>query len=169
MTNYEQVFRAGSVTYFNSNRFFPKKIRDEVSVLYAFVRIIDDLVDSVPQQKEKFYDYWKKYRGALRGKKTGIIFIDDFIELSKKRRFEPDWVEAFWKSMEMDLNKPKHATLSETEEYIYGSAEVIGLFMARIMELPREADKTARMVGKAMQYANFIRDYRQDADMGRNY
>jgi phytoene synthase len=69
----------------------------------------------------------------------------------------------------MDTEKSCYDTLEETLQYIYGSAEVIGLFMARIMELPREAEHYAMMLGRAMQYINFIRDIDEDLELGRRY
>jgi phytoene synthase len=69
----------------------------------------------------------------------------------------------------MDLTKTDYATLDETLQYIYGSAEVIGLFMARIMELPEESYEAAKILGRAMQYINFIRDIEEDNSLGRTY
>lgn len=167
--NYYQIFRSGSRTYYYSSWFFQKPIRDQVSVLYAFVRIIDDLVDNTVQQKDTFYAYWDSYRQALKGVKSGVRFLDDLINLARTKNFDFAWIDAFWQAMEMDIVKPIHQTLAETEEYMYGSAEVIGLMMARIMDLPKKADLSARMLGKAMQYANFIRDVDEDMKMNRNY
>lgn len=163
---YIDIFKKGSKTYFYSSVFFPKKVKDDVFVLYVFVRKIDDLVDSVPQQKEEFYKQWQKFKG---NEKTGIDYLDDFKKLMKKVDIKKEWVDAFWKAMELDLIKPVHKTINETENYMYGSAEVIGLMMAKIMSLPQEAYEAARKLGKAMQYANFIRDVDEDAKMGRNY
>ncbi|HKK47911.1 MAG TPA: squalene/phytoene synthase family protein, partial [Alkalispirochaeta sp.] len=64
---------------------------------------------------------------------------------------------------------PVHATLEESLEYMYGSAEVIGLFMGRIMGLSTEASHAARLLGRAMQYINFIRDIAEDNTFGRIY
>lgn len=165
-SKYNHVFKKGSNTYYYSSVFFPPKIRKKVTVLYTFVRIIDDLVDNVPQKKEEFYKKWQKFN---KNKKSKIDFLDDFKKLMKKTDIDKEWVEAFWKSMEMDLIRPIHKNLKETEEYMYGSAEVIGLIMAKIMNLPPEAGETARKLGKAMQYANFIRDVDEDMKMNRDY
>ena len=67
------------------------------------------------------------------------------------------------------MSKNTYRTEEETLEYVYGSAEVIGLFMARIMGLPEESHAAARRLGRAMQYVNFIRDVAEDAAMGRRY
>ena len=152
------TFKKGSKTYFYSSIFFPAKAREEVFILYSFVRKTDDFVDAIPQQKTDFYNFCRKYREAIKGKNSGDIIIDSFISLSKKLGFESGWIDAFLISMEKDLTKKKYNDLEETLEYIYGSAEVIGLMMSKIMRLHPDSFLYAKMVGRSMQYINFIRD-----------
>ncbi len=168
--HHEHIFRAGSRTYYYSSRFFPKPVRDDVTILYGFVRVADNFVDTIPQQPEGFKRFCGMYRKASStGKPSEDRIIDSFIELEKRRSFNPAWTEAFLTSMEMDLTKQVYESLDETLKYIYGSAEVIGLFMARIMELPEAADFAASRLGRAMQYINFIRDIDEDLSLGRQY
>lgn len=166
---HRSTFKAGSKTYFNSSLFFPERVRNEVFILYGFVRWADDYVDAVPQDADGFYAFRERYRKALNGSPANDTIIDSFVELSRLRGFDPAWTEAFLKSMEMDLTKREYHSLDETLEYIYGSAEVIGLFMARIMRLPIEAEMAACMLGRSMQYINFIRDIAEDLNFGRRY
>ena len=166
---HRETFRAGSKTYFNSSRFFPRRVRADVYILYGFVRVADNLVDQVPQDRIGFEEFVARYRRAVRGEIIGDIIIDSFVELSRRRSFDPDWAEAFLRSMRMDLDKHVHATLPETLEYVYGSAEVIGLFMGRIMDLPPRAERHACLLGRAMQFINFIRDIDEDNRLGRIY
>ncbi|MBP7901886.1 MAG: phytoene/squalene synthase family protein [Spirochaetes bacterium] len=170
MSDNFKIFRKGSKTYFTASLFFPSKIRRDVFSLYAFVRTADDFVDSVPQNRRDFYKFKESYNSSLRnGKKSGNEIIDNFIDLLKRKKFNPEWVNAFLESMELDLKKKKYKTIDETLHYIFGSAEVIGLFMARILDLPKKADKHARMLGRAMQMINFIRDVAEDNEFGRTY
>jgi phytoene synthase len=164
-----RVFRSGSKTYFNSSLFFPAEIRADVFALYGFVRVADDFVDAVPQNADGFYAFRDRYRSALQGRPAGDDIIDPFVELSRRRGFEPAWTEAFLRSMELDLTKRVYGSLEETLEYIYGSAEVIGLYMARILDLPDASLDAAMMQGRAMQYINFIRDVAEDNRLGRTY
>ncbi|NBK20828.1 MAG: phytoene/squalene synthase family protein, partial [Spirochaetia bacterium] len=83
--------------------------------------------------------------------------------------FDPAWTEAFLDSMQHDLVQSTCDTLEETLTYIYGSAEVIGLFMAKIMDLPEKSYPAAAMLGRAMQYINFIRDIEEDNGLNRRY
>ncbi len=164
-----QVFRAGSTTYFNSSLFFPPAMRAEVFALYGFVRVADNFVDAVPQQAAEFRRFTEQSRAALAGTPANDAIIDDFVALARRREFDPAWTDAFLASMEADLTKRLYRTEAETLDYIYGSAEVFGLYMARIMRLPPAADHAARRLGRAMQFINFIRDVAEDAAMGRRY
>lgn len=164
-----RVFKAGSTTYFNSSLFFPPAMREEVFALYGFVRVADNFVDAIPQEAEAFRRFVARYRAALGGTKADDAIIDDFVALAEKMTFDPAWTDAFLASMEADLTKRLYRTEAETLEYVYGSAEVIGLFMAKIMRLPEEAYFAAQRLGRAMQFINFIRDAAEDAAMGRRY
>ena len=163
------IFKKGSTTYFYSSIIFPEKIKKDVFSLYGFVRTADDLVDSVPQQRDSFRELVQNYGRAKDGEKTGIIYIDSFVDLERRLGFDPEWTYAFLRSMEMDLSGREYKTISDVEEYMYGSAEVIGLFMAKILRLPLESYQYARLLGKAMQYTNFIRDIDEDWGMRRTY
>lgn len=165
----QNIFKKGSKTYFNSSLFFPKEVRNDVFILYGFVRTADDYVDVVPQQKKAFNSFIKTYKKALKGKKANNIVIDSFVDLIKRKKFSLKWIDAFLHSMSMDLSVKKYKRLKDTEKYIYGSAEVIGLMMASIMDLPEKSYHNAQHLGKAMQYINFIRDLAEDLKLGRIY
>jgi phytoene synthase len=163
------IFKKGSKTYFYSTIFFPKKVKRDVFTLYSFLRKADDYVDSIPQDSEGFYAFKDRYHDSKSGSVTGDVVIDSFRELSIRKNFEDEWVDAFLNSMEMDIYKSTYSTLEELETYLYGSSEVVGLFMAKIMNLPTESYHAARHLGKAMQYINFIRDISEDIELGRVY
>ncbi|MFA6906141.1 MAG: phytoene/squalene synthase family protein [Sphaerochaeta sp.] len=167
---HEQIFRSGSKTYYFSSRFFPPAVRRDVYALYGFVRVADNLVDDQPVDPTAFHAFRRTYTEALRsGKASGDVIIDAFLELQRRKQFDPAWTEAFLDSMEHDLSSSTCDTLDEVLTYIYGSAEVIGLYMARIMDLSEEAFGYAAMLGRAMQYINFIRDIKEALAIGRHY
>ena len=164
-----QVFKAGSTTYFNSSLFFPPAMRAEVFALYGFVRVADNFVDAVPQEAEAFWRFVARYRAAWAGTPADDAIIDDFTALARRLEFDPAWTDAFLASMAADLTQRLYRTEAEMLEYVYGSAEVIGLYMAKIMRLPAEAQFAAQRLGRAMQVINFIRDAAEDAGLGRRY
>jgi phytoene synthase len=167
-TIYETFSRA-SKTYFYSSIFFEGQTKDDVFTLYAFVRKADDYVDTIPQKKGEFYKLKNDYRNALHGQPSSNEIIDSFVELVQRRRLKPDWVDAFLWSMESDLVKSTYHTIEELKKYLYGSAEVVGLMMAKILNLPPASYPAARYLGRSMQYINFIRDIQEDIALGRTY
>jgi phytoene synthase len=140
-----------------------------VFILYAFVRQADNYVDQIPQDHDGFYRFVDQFEKGWKSEKTGNIVVDSFVILAKRHDFKKSFIDAFLHSMEMDLTNKIYYTLDETLEYIYGSAEVIGLFMAKILGLSERSYKHARFLGRAMQYINFIRDINEDNKLNRLY
>jgi phytoene synthase len=176
----KDIFKKGSTTYYWSSKFFPKEVRDDVFKLYSFVRVVDDMVDSVPPEIDRFKRIKKRWKTVKKELEKGIVTkpLDDSVDeriianiAYIVHRYECDviWVDAFLDSMQMDVDKKQYEKLEDTIEYIYGSAEVIGLFMARIMQLPIKPYEYARMQGRAMQWINFLRDIDEDNHLGRSY
>jgi 15-cis-phytoene synthase len=173
------IFSQGSRTFFMSSLFFPRNVRRDVFELYSFVRIADDFVDKVPADTDGFYHFRSQWEQAVNNPafpldKAGddpveMRVIKNMLRVSRKYDFDPKWTEAFLNAMQSDLSHKVCETLDDTLSYIYGSAEVIGLMMARIMGLPPEANTAAKLQGRAMQMINFIRDIDEDNKLGRQY
>lgn len=171
-----EVFKRGSTTYYWSSKFFPKKTRQDVFKLYSFVRVADDFVDTVPQQTERLNELektWKKLVKKQRvPKKTDELIkrvAENMYEVAVTHDFDFAWVDAFFQSMHMDIDKKTYKTMDDTLKYVYGSAEVIGLMMAKVIGVKPEAYEYAKLQGRAMQYINFIRDIGEDIELGRCY
>lgn len=163
------LFKRGSKTYYYSTLFFPQKVKKDVFILYSFLRKADDYVDQIPQDIDGFYAFKDRYNSAFKGSVTGDVVIDSFVDLANRKNFDKKWVDAFLKSMEMDTYQSTYKNLEELMTYLYGSSEVVGLFMAKIMDLDPESYTAARNLGRSMQYINFIRDIDEDIDLGRTY
>jgi len=164
-----EIFKNGSRTYFFSSLFFPKKVREDVFHLYGFVRVADDLVDCTPQKPKEFADFVTRFNKSWKNNSVNDEVISPFVKMAKRVGIEKKNIDSFLESMRSDLHKSKYSSLQETIEYMHGSAEVIGLMMSRIMGLPSQSDKYAMLLGRAMQYANFIRDISIDNSLGRQY
>jgi 15-cis-phytoene synthase len=179
MSVFDKVFKQGSKTYFYSSLFFPEKTREKIAILYAFVRIVDNFVDTIPQDTDAYWQFKNAYLMCQNDSNfLGKHFLENpehdnilksFVKLEKKLNFDPEWTLAFFRSMEMDMKKSDYKTLEEVEKYIYGSAAVIGYFMAKILNLPEESYEGAGKLGYAFQYINFIRDIQEDLSLGRIY
>lgn len=164
-----EIFKNGSKTYFFSSLFFPKKVREDVFHLYGFVRVADDLVDCIPQKPKEFDEFVNRFEEEWKKSSARDEVISPFVKMAKRVGIEKKDIDSFLDSMRSDLNKSKYLTPNETIKYMHGSAEVIGIMMSRIMGLSKESDKHAMLLGRAMQYANFIRDISIDNSLGRQY
>lgn len=173
------IFKKGSTTYYFSSIFFPEPLKSDVFKLYSFVRVADNYVDEQPAQPDKLRTLEKNLRAALRRKTFGATPADtdtidqrvvkNMVDVTRRYDFEPAWINAFFAAMKADIAPRPYNTIGDTLGYVHGSAEVIGLMMARIMGLSHSAFEAAAMQGRAMQFINFIRDITEDNGLGRQY
>ncbi len=124
-----------------------------------------------PQRREAFYQFRSEFERCLRtGGSSSNGIVEGFVSLMERKGIGGDeYVRAFFRSMEMDMTRTSYRTIDDLLEYIYGSAEVVGIMMHRVLGLPVEAEPFAAMLGRAMQYLNFIRDVDEDNSLGRTY
>lgn len=155
---------------------FDRKFQYPIYAIYGFVRYADEIVDT-------FHDK-DKARLILQFRKDTQAAIDDQISLNpvlqsfqdvvNKYQIEFDLIDAFLKSMEMDLEKTSY-TDDSYKTYIYGSAEVVGLMCLRVFcegdeNLYQQLLPKARSLGSAFQKINFLRDIKADfEERGRTY
>jgi len=151
-------------------------IRPGIYAIYGFVRYADEIVDSFHDynQKELIEEFEADYRKALDRK----ISLNPILNAYQKVVHEYNLYElsdSFMRSMKLDLNKTEYLTEQEYKEYIYGSADVVGLMCLKIFvsgdENRYEALKDeAMMLGSAFQKVNFLRDLKDDFErLGRSY
>lgn len=169
ISTHESIFKKASSTYYFASLLFPKKIRQNISILYAYVRTADNFIDQVPQDTKGFYTFVKKTHASWKGDIQEDPIIDDFVSLAKKHAISKKWVFDFLSAMESDITKKNYKTYEELQKYMYGSAEVIGLMMCKIMNIGEEAYPYAKKLGESMQLFNFIRDIQEDLSLGRVY
>ncbi len=153
-----------------------KELRDPIYSIYGFVRFADEIVDT-------FHDY-KKHELFLRFKEETHLAIADKISLNPilnsfqltvhAYTIDRELIDQFLKSMEMDLSKITYDQHG-IQEYILGSAEVVGLMCLRVFckgdpEMYLRLKPYAMSLGSAFQKINFLRDLNADyVGMGRTY
>ncbi len=164
------IFFKGSTTYSFSSLFFSRDKFKWISLFYAFVRVIDNLVDERPVQSEAFYQFKKDYILSQNGKKSTLALISGICALQKRFGIDASYILSFLDSMEFDL-QPSFviSSIEKCITYMYGSAEIIGIIMSKIIGVPPESFAYARLIGRSMQYVNFLRDIREDYAIGRVY
>lgn len=155
---------------------FDLRFRGPIYGIYGFVRFADEIVDT-------FHDY-PKAQLFERFRQDTWLAIEEGISLNpvlhsfqhvvRKYGIERELIEAFLDSMEMDLTESNYDP-EGYNEYIYGSAEVVGLMCLRVFCEGNDAEyqklkAPARRLGAAFQKINFLRDIKSDLeDRGRVY
>lgn len=157
-------------------RLFHPRFRPPIYGIYGFVRFADEIVDT-------FHDYPKEdllrrfsedtWR-AIEERISLNPVLHSFQQVVHQYGIEKELIDAFLHSMEMDLTNAAYDSAGY-EEYIYGSAEVVGLMCLRVFcegndEQYQRLKDAARRLGAAFQKINFLRDIKSDYDeRGRVY
>jgi 15-cis-phytoene synthase len=156
--------------------FLAKRFRDPIYGVYGFVRLADEIVDSFHDfdKRQLLADFKKDTYKAIDQKISLNPILNAFQEVVNLYQIDLWTVETFLKSMEMDLDKNNYDQIGY-EEYILGSAEVVGLMCLSVFTegnktLYEELKPYAMKLGSAFQKINFLRDFKADSEaLGRTY
>ncbi|RUT68885.1 phytoene/squalene synthase family protein [Flavobacterium cupreum] len=152
-------------------------IREAIYSIYGFVRFADEIVDSFHEYDKEYLinDFEKEYYKAMEMGISLNPILNSFQHTVKQYHITDDLIQAFLKSMKLDLIKSTYNTQSEYEDYIYGSADVVGLMCLKVFVEGKEQkyeqlkDEAMRL-GSAFQKVNFLRDLKDDnLVLNRNY
>ncbi len=155
---------------------FGKDLRLPIYAIYAYVRFADEIVDTFHNQnKAQLIAQFKTDTYASISSKISLNpVLHSFQTIVNQYQIPHNLIDAFLKSMEMDLDKTAY-NKNGYEEYIYGSAEVIGLMCLKIFcngddNQYQNLLPQAKKLGAAFQKINFLRDIKSDFDdRGRTY
>ena len=173
----ENVTKTYSTSFSLATRLLSENIRKDIYNIYGFVRFADEIVDSFHDynKTELFNDFSDDLEKALVNKIHLNPILNSFQHTFHKYNIDKDLVDAFMKSMRMDLTKKKYSTVKEYKEYIYGSADVVGLMCLKVFvqgdsKLYNKLKNNAMKLGSAFQKVNFLRDLKADKeDLNRTY
>jgi 15-cis-phytoene synthase len=147
-----------------------------IHAIYGFVRFADEIVDTfhTSNKKELLDRFVKDTHDAINDRISLNPILHSFQDTVNKYRIDMELIDTFLRSMEMDLDKTKY-NQAGYEEYILGSAEVVGLMCLRIFvegdeKKYHELKPDAMKLGSAFQKINFLRDLKADVHiLGRSY
>lgn len=157
-------------------RVFHKKFHAPIYAIYGFVRFADEIVDSFDgYDKAKLLAKFKAdtFEAISEGISLNPI-INSFQWVVNKYGIEQELIHLFLKSMEMDLEQKEH-TQESFQQYILGSAEVVGLMCLTVFtqgnqQQYQQLKPAAMALGSAFQKVNFMRDLKADSSvLGRSY
>jgi phytoene synthase len=174
-THCRRINSAHGKTYYLATLLLPPAKRPYVHALYAFARYADDIVDSlddkpVEQRSAALTELADRFFTDLNRGYSEHPVCAATVDTALRWGIDTEYFEAFIDSMQMDLHIDHYDTYADLENYVYGSAAVIGLQMIPILE-PSDpaAYGFAKDLGIAFQLANFIRDVGEDLERGRIY
>jgi phytoene synthase len=171
------VTKTYSTSFSSAVKMLSPRIRQDIYNIYGFVRFADEIVDS-------FHDYDKEHLFTLFEKDldqaltNGISLnpvLNSFQHTVNKYGINKELIDDFMRSMRLDLVKKEYSTVSEYNEYIYGSADVVGLMCLKVFTANdnaryNELKEPAMKLGSAFQKINFLRDLKADMEgLERNY
>lgn len=171
------VTKSYSTSFSMAVKMLAPSIREAIYSIYGFVRFAAEIVDSFRgfDKETLINDFENEYYKA---QKLGISLnpiLNSFQQTVKKYNIEDDLIQSFLKSMKMDLIKSDYNHTKEYEEYIYGSADVVGLMCLKVFvngndTKYNELKAEAMRLGSAFQKVNFLRDLKDDnLVLNRNY
>lgn len=182
-TSYLECKRLNSLhgkTYYLATLLLPPEKRPFVHALYGFARYADEIVDDLAStltddEKANSLNQWGE--GVISDIKSGNsddVIGRALVDTVKRFDIPIQYFQAFLHSMAMDLTITEYQEYEDLQEYVYGSAAVIGLQMVSVLGIEKgfsidEVNAAAEKLGVAFQLANFIRDVGEDLDRGRVY
>lgn len=155
---------------------FAPKYRDPVYGIYAFVRLADEIVDTFHDyNKQELLDRFRRDTfSAIADRISLNPVLHAFQKVVNEYSIDHKYITAFLDSMEMDLSNSYYEKQGY-DDYIYGSAEVVGLMCLKVFVDGDQQQfdallEPARALGSAFQKVNFLRDMKSDIEeRGRIY
>jgi phytoene synthase len=171
------VTKSYSTSFSLATKMLSDSIRQDIYNIYGFVRFADEIVDTFHDYDKHllFKNFTNDLELALEQKISLNPILNSFQETYHKYNIDKKQVDAFMKSMRTDLHKNTYLTDEEYKQYIYGSADVVGLMCLKVFvkgdnETYESLKDSAMSLGSAFQKVNFLRDLKADfEDLSRTY
>lgn len=164
------ILRQHGTSYNLAAKLFPKKLREATAVLYAFVRLPDEIVDNPvagADPEQELMAWVAAWRLALAKNHSDNPVMNEIVRLFQDTPIPQEEGEEFLRAMQEDLTVSRYLNYRDLVHYMDGSAAVVGVMMTRIIGvLPtvnvKQVFAAARKLGYAMQLTNFLRDVAED-------
>lgn len=174
----EELTKAYSTSFSMSSRLFSAATSKHIYAIYGLVRIADEIVDTyVGEGTLQKLDDLERHVLEQLGERSPFStnpIVHAFVATCHQFNIDHSLISPFFKSMRTDITKSNFSQ-EEYHEYIYGSAEVIGLMCLRVFtkgdnRTYKELEHGAKSLGAAYQKVNFLRDIKSDfEERGRVY
>ena len=171
------VTESYSTSFTLATKMLDSSIRQDIYNIYGFVRFTDEIVDSFHDfNKEELLNLFElDLKKSIKDKISLNPILNSFQKTLNKYEIDYELVNSFLKSMKSDLNKKQYLSSEEFDEYVYGSADVVGLMCLKVFvkgdqKQYNDLKPYAMSLGSAFQKVNFLRDLKADHDgLNRSY
>lgn len=166
-----------STSFGSASKLYSASVRPHIFNIYGWVRIADEIVDAYRGEDARTL-LQEFTRDTQRAMETGFSpnpIIHSFAQTARTFGIDDTLIEPFMQSMAVDADPPASFGQREFDDYIYGSAQVVGLMCLRVFVGGDEAAFArlrpgAEALGAAFQKVNFLRDFADDTkSLGRYY
>lgn len=169
----QRVAQNSASSFYASFRFLPAARRRAITVLYAFCREVDDVVDEhgdVHQAQQALAQWREQIRLAFTGGAPQHPVARAVAQVAREFALPQLHFEEIIDGMQMDLTQARYADYDALRQYCYHAASAVGLLSARIFGAVDEAVlRYASELGQCLQLINIIRDVGEDFGRGRIY
>jgi len=171
------VTESYSTSFTLATKMLDSSIRQDIYNIYGFVRFADEIVDSFHNydKKELLNLFEKDLKKSIEDKISLNPILNSFQKTIHNYQIDYELVNSFLNSMKLDLDKKKYLTKKEFNQYVYGSADVVGLMCLKVFVKGNKNQYDdlrpyAMSLGSAFQKVNFLRDLKADHDgLNRSY
>ncbi len=171
------VTESYSTSFTLATKMLDFSIRQDIYNIYGFVRFADEIVDSFHEfnKKELLNLFENDLKKSINDKISLNPILNSFQKTLYKYDIDYELVDSFLNSMKLDLDKNKYLSKKEFDQYVYGSADVVGLMCLKVFvkgdqQQYEELKPYAMSLGSAFQKVNFLRDLKADHDgLNRSY
>lgn len=171
------VTESYSTSFTLATKMLDSSIRQDIYNIYGFVRFADEIVDSFHNydKKELLNLFEKDLKKSIEDKISLNPILNSFQKTIHNYQIDYGLVDSFLNSMKLDLDKKKYLTKKEFNQYVYGSADVVGLMCLKVFVKGNKNQYNdlrpyAMSLGSAFQKVNFLRDLKADHDgLNRSY
>jgi phytoene synthase len=169
-----QLAKQTGKNFYYSFLTLPEPMRQEMCVLYAFMRQTDDIGDdeslSLDERRSRLCHWKQELQQSLEGEEVNATIFPALRDVVEKREIPHQYLFDVIEGVSQDLEPHRFETFGELEEYCYHVAGAVGLCCIYIWGFTGEdAKPPAIACGTAFQLTNILRDLSEDSDRGRVY
>ena len=166
------VIKEYSTSFYRATKLLSKSIRNDIFNIYGFVRFADEIVDTFHKypKEQLLNEFEQELWSSIKNKISLNPILNSFQNTVNKYNIETNLIKSFIKSMRMDLDIIRYNNREDYKEYIYGSADVVGLMCLKVFvsgskKEYNELKPYAMSLGSAFQKVNFLRDLKSDSEI----